>query len=148
MCCCFNHTIDYFSDRIEEIPLTLAGTEKQCFVNRVLDGDTIEIIFFNPTMLIGRFENIQKRRFRLEGIDDPELHSKDEVEKEHALKSKIFLEYLILHKVVKIKFTKPEKYGREMGIIYLGTANIIKLMLEKGMAREYHGEKKEKWNFN
>ena len=34
-----------------------------------MDGGTIEIIFFHPTMLRGRFENIQKRRFRLEGID-------------------------------------------------------------------------------
>ena len=57
----------------------------------------------------------------------------------------MFLEYLILNKVVTIKFTKNEKFGREMGIILYEGQDINKKMIESGHARIYHGEKKEKW---
>jgi len=146
--CSSFHTIDYFRDRIDEIPLTLAGTEKQCFVNRVLDGDTIEIIYFHPTMLRGKFENIQRKILRLADIDAPEIHSKDIKEKEKGNISKEFLSSLILNKVVLIRFVKEEKYGRLMGTIFLNEEDINNKMIQNGMAREYHGEKKDKWVFD
>ena len=107
------------------------------------NGDTVELIYFHPTMLRGRFENIQRRRFRLYGIDSPEIHSKDGKEKEEGLKSKQFISNLILFKVVNIKFTKNDKFGREMGdIIYKGEI-INKKMIDSGHARPYFGHKKE-----
>ena len=145
--CCSEHPIDFYLSRVEEVPLTNYGKEIKCLVNRVLDGDTIEICYFFPFTDKGLYENIQRKRLRLFGIDSPEIHTKDEVEKEHALKSKTFLESLILNKLVLVKFMKNEKFGRELGNIYFDKKNINQIMLDKGFAREYHGEKKERWNF-
>ena len=64
------------------------------------------------------------------------------------MKAKIFLEQLILHKVVNIKFSKEEKFGRMMGIITFKGEDINQKMILSGNARPYFGQKKEPWKFN
>ena len=88
--CCSAHTLDFYYNRLDEIPISLNGTEKQCYVKDCVDGDTLPIAYLHPTMTRGKFENIQRgnfeniqvRRFRLYGIDSPEFHSKNLKEKE------------------------------------------------------------------
>ena len=75
--CCCAHTIDFYSNRLDDIPISLNGTEKQCYVKDCVDGDKLTIAYLHPTMTRGKFENIQVRRFRLYGIDSPELYSKN-----------------------------------------------------------------------
>ena len=55
----------------------------KCLVNRVLDGDTLEVCYFFPYSDKWNFENIQRKRLRLFGLDSPELHTKDEKEKKN-----------------------------------------------------------------
>ena len=146
---CFSaHTIDFYSDNLQDIPLTMDGITLNCFVLRVLDGDTVELCLFNPYSNTGNLENIVKKRCRLMGIYAPEIHTHDAKEKQKGLEAKYYLEKMIQGKTVKISFGKTDKYGRELGTIFFNGVNVNKLLMEKGLAREYFGLKKENWVFD
>ena len=57
---------------------------------RVIDGDTIDAIID-----LG-FDVWVKKRIRLNGIDAPETRTKNLTEKEHGLKTKAFLEEIMV----------------------------------------------------
>jgi endonuclease YncB( thermonuclease family) len=113
-------------------------------VVRVLDGDTVQIIILNE----GKLES---HRFRLFGIDAPELHprkesaSRDE-EKEAAEISKEKLEEKLSEdsNLCMVTFTKDDKYGRRMGTLSTRFGvNINDWMVAKGYAVPYGGGKKK-----
>ena len=113
-------------------------------VVRVLDGDTVQVIVLND----GKLES---HRFRLFGIDAPELHprkdspSKDE-EKEAAEISKEKLEEKLAEdsNLCVVSFTKDDKYGRRMGTLSTRFGvNINEWMVAKEYAVPYGGGKKK-----
>ena len=59
--------------------------EYNCTVNRIVDGDTIDV-----TLDLG-FSVLYKSRVRLYGIDTPESRTRDKDEKVRGLLSKEFL---------------------------------------------------------
>lgn len=131
--------------KLEEIcdanEFTLEGKSDYCKVIDVYDGDTITIIFpFQGDYF--------KKKFRLYGIDTPEIRTKDLQEKEVAYKVKEYVTNKILNKIVWIKFTDWDKYGRLMGYLYFkkdSEDTLNNLLIKEGFAYEYKGGSKKKF---
>lgn len=105
----------------------------------VYDGDTITIV--------SKYNNqFMKFKVRLYGIDTPEIKGET---KEKGLKSKQFVNDLILNKVVRIEVLNnkiingkkiTEKYGRLLAKVWtLNGDNISELLINEGLAKEYYG---------
>jgi micrococcal nuclease len=107
----------------------------------VYDGDTCTIVYYQGT-------TAHKRKFRLYGVDSPELKVGKHVEnrdqiKQRGLDARDALRNKILHRVVTIQFHKEEKFGRCMGVISYGGQNVNKWLVQEGYAKEYFGGKKQ-----
>ena len=110
-------------------------------VVEVYDGDTCTIVYYQGT-------TVHKRKFRLYGIDTPELKVGKHVEgreeiKQRGLAARDALRNKILNKVVTIQFHKEEKFGRCMGVILCGGQNVNKWLVKEEYAQEYFGGKKQ-----
>lgn len=131
---------------LKDIPelYSLKGKNKWARVISVYDGDTLNVVFF-----VG--SELQQHKFRLYGIDTPEMRPLKSIENraeiiEAAKKAKVYLESLVLDKVVFIRFREEEKYGRLMGEIYFDESTECKsvnhMMVENKFAKEYFGGSK------
>ena len=109
-------------------------------VINVYDGDTITTVF--------KFKDeFYKWNCRLNGIDTPEMKSKDLNEKNAAVKARDFLREKILGKIVKLHCGDFDKYGRLLVIVEYNEEVINNTMIEKGHGKYYSGGKKEDWDF-
>lgn len=90
-------------------------------VVKVYDGDTATVIS----------EDGRKLKIRLFGIDAPER------DQDFGKKSGATLSRMINRKEVEIDVVAEDKYGRLVGIIYLGKRNINEEMVKKGLAWVY-----------
>jgi endonuclease YncB( thermonuclease family) len=104
-------------------------------VIKVYDGDTITIASKLP------YSDSPLYRFsvRLNGLDCPEIKSKDETEKECAIIAKETIEHLLLNQIVSLKNIKHEKYGRILADVYIGDFNVNNYLLEQRLAVSYDG---------
>jgi endonuclease YncB( thermonuclease family) len=109
------------------------------YVIKVYDGDTITIASKLP------YPNSPLYRFpvRLIGIDTPEIHGKNDDEKEAARVAQQALEKLILNQTIILKNVTTEKYGRILANIYLGEIDICDWMLKNKYAVNYDGGTKK-----
>ncbi|MFH1310803.1 MAG: thermonuclease family protein [Nanoarchaeota archaeon] len=100
-------------------------TRQEVFVNRVIDGDTIES---NDTSI------------RLLGINTPE---RGEL---YYLEAKEFLEQLVFNKTVLLEFGKEryDKYYRTLAYVFLENENINIKMVENGFGNYYFPSGKDK----
>jgi len=103
----------------------------------VYDGDTI-------TCMLDLGFNIHVReKFRLYGIDTPEIRTKDLQEKKEGYRSKARLEELIKNKEIYIKVLKKGKFGRWVSKIYLtendmlGDNSVNQLLIKEGLAKPF-----------
>lgn len=108
-------------------------------VNNVVDGDTIDV-----AIDLG-FSITQRQRVRLYGINTPELHSKDVMERRAALSAKSFLEEQVSGKQVKLKSVKPkDKYGRYLAEVWpaegLAAESVNEMMVRVGLAKHWDGQ--------
>lgn len=119
---------------------TLDGDEYVCKCIKVYDGDTITVAFI-PNGL----NTIYKYNIRLNGIDSPEIKSKNIDEKAKAISSRDFLHEKIYNKILNIKCGKFDKYGRLLADVYLyGEKNSINdLLIQNGYGYEYNGGTKQ-----
>jgi endonuclease YncB( thermonuclease family) len=113
-------------------------------VIKVYDGDTIIIASKLP------YEASPLYRFsvRLNGIDTPEIKSKNNEEKIAAINVRKILSELILHKYVRLENIQTEKYGRILADVYIENLHINKYLLDNKYAVPYDGGKKimpENW---
>ena len=113
-------------------------------VIKVYDGDTIIIASKLP------YEASPLYRFsvRLNGIDTPEIKSKNNEEKIAAINIRKILSELILHKYVRLENIQTEKYGRILADVYIENLHINKYLLDNKYAVSYDGGKKiipENW---
>jgi micrococcal nuclease len=126
--------------------LTFEGMITQAKVVDVYDGDTVTIVFYYNDMPI-------KHKFRIYGCDTPELKPKLNIlnREEHVQAAKCVKEYvtkLLMNKIVWIKFTKKEKYGRLMGNIYLDnqlSQNVSDMIIKNGYSKPYYGGRKKEF---
>ena len=109
------------------------------YVIKVYDGDTITIASKMP------YENSPLFRFnvRLNGIDTPEIKSKNENEKILAKKARDSLSQLIMHKNITLQNVKNEKYGRILADAYLDDLHLNKWMIDQQFAVAYDGKTKK-----
>ena len=130
---CFSSQIR-LEDTIKFIPQI-----KKCNVVSVYDGDTITIASKLP------FINspIYRWSLRIYGIDCPEMKSHNKNEKEIAIIAKKILEDKILHKQIILKNLKYDKYGRLLASIFYGKEDIAQMMIDKKVAIQYFGNKKD-----
>ena len=99
---------------------------------RVIDGDTIV-----AEVDLG-FDTYKKVRVRLEGIDAPEVRTRDLKEKAKGIQSKEYLEDIFAtNREFILVSNKVDKYGRCLGTIYMEDININEEMLDIGLAEVY-----------
>ncbi len=128
-----NNTTDkpiVWKDTIQFVPPIEKGT-----VIKVYDGDTITI----ASKLPYAESPLYRFQVRLNGIDCPEIKSKNNSEKECSLISKQELSNLILNKVITLKNVQTEKYGRILADVYLDELHLNKHMIDKRLAVAYDG---------
>lgn len=116
---------------------SLNGLETSAKVIDVYDGDTITCIF--------PFKNeYYSWKCRLNGIDTPEIRTKNKNEKLHGLKARDHLRDKILHKIVNLKCKHFDKYGRLLVDIVYQEEDIVKYLIEHGYGVRYDGGTKLK----
>ena len=132
-------------------------SRKSCYnfrvteVNRVLDGDTIDV-----TIDLG-FDLYKKERVRVAGVDTPEKRTRDLEEKELGIDATNWLKEKLEGAIdgedeLSIRTELKGgvgKYGRLLGWLYIGDAemSLNEQMIDEGYAWEYDGGTKQK-NFD
>ena len=105
---------------------SLAG---QFSVTRVTDGDTVKVA-----------GNDEKMTIRLVGIDAPETSKKkNEPGQPFSQKSTKHLAGLVLNKSVEVKSYGTDRYGRTLGVVFVGEKNVNLEMVKAGLAEVYRG---------
>ena len=105
-------------------------------VIKVYDGDTITIASNVP----GLYNSpIYKFSVRLNGIDTPEMRTKDEDEKEIATLARDALSEKIMGKEIRLENIKTEKYGRVLCDIYLDKIHLNQWLIDEKYALPYDG---------
>ena len=103
-------------------------------VIKVYDGDTITIVGkvrYNP--------KIYKFSVRLNGLDCPEMRTKDAKEKLIAVKARDYVANIILNKIITLKEVKLDKYGRLLAYVYYEKRCINSELIERNLAVSYDG---------
>ena len=121
---------------------SLDGYETEAKVVKVYDGDTVHIVF-------KYFDSFLKWNCRIQHVDTPELRTKDLDEKKRGYECRDKLTALILDKIVSVKCSKFDKYGRllvEITVPETGV-KIHEYLISEGLANKYEGKTKEKWDF-
>tara|TARA_B100001939_G_C16928531_1_gene612888 strand:+ start:1149 stop:1511 length:363 start_codon:yes stop_codon:yes gene_type:complete len=118
--------------------------EYRCKLDRVVDGDTVDV-----DIDLGFGVWLRKQRIRLFGINAPESRTRDLEEKKKGLAAKQFVvdflddEYLILKTET---YDATGKYGRILGSIFRTTdyadKSVNEYLVEKGHAVPYFGGKR------
>jgi micrococcal nuclease len=143
--------IKYFGNKkMNQIPLLLLLLQplnvhaENYKILRVIDGDTVLIEApFIPDPLSKQIS------LRINGIDTPEkgFRGACDIERKKALDATALTKSLIQnsrHQEVILK--KWDKFGGRIdGDIILDGKPLSRSLIEAGMAREYHGEKKLSW---
>lgn len=137
-CICLDKKVDDCTlENTQEF--SLRGRKMKAKVLEIYDGDTITIAF--------KFDSsFYKKRCRVYGIDCAELKTRDGEEKKVAIDTKLYVQSILLNKVVDIETdNKEDKYGRILAKIFMddGKTSLADHLISKGMAYAYTGEKKK-----
>ena len=111
-------------------------------VIKVYDGDTFTIAakLPNTDLPIYRFT------VRLNGIDTPEIHGKTAHEKELAIAARDALYKLIYGKIIELRNTQTEKYGRILADVYIDNLHVNDWLIQQKFAIPYDGGTKTRPN--
>jgi micrococcal nuclease len=116
----------------------------KCIINRVIDGDTINIDIDLGFDMWLRNENV-----RLFGVDAPESRSTDLVEKKFGLYTTQEVENLLpvgSEQIFKSEEFNSGKYGRILGDFIIhenDVGSLVEYLLYNELAVEYNGENKD-----
>lgn len=109
-------------------------------VVRVIDGDTFEAA---AQIWLGEAIDV---RVRIAGIDAPELHARCEAERVRAEAARDFLARRIEGGQVRLSSLRYDKYGgRVDAAVEDGRGDVGQAMIRAGLARPYHGERRQPW---
>lgn len=119
--------------------------EYRCHVNRVVDGDTVDI-----DIDLGFGVWLKDERVRIMGIDTPESRTSDKVEKVFGLAAKARLKELLgKDPILKTQVGKggedmKGKFGRILGNFYAKDGRLVTdIMIEEGHCVPYFGGSKD-----
>jgi len=104
-------------------------------ITSVYDGDTV-----TGDVDLGFGIWIKKQKFRLMGIDTPEIRTKDKDEKVRGYEARDRLRELVLGKTVRIRSFGKGKYGRWLVDIFIeeiDTRSVNQLLILEGHADHY-----------
>ena len=82
---------------------------------------------------------------RIEGVDTPELRTRNKKEKAMGIKVRDELRKKILDKMVKVECGEFDKYGRLLVDIIIDNTSIKKWLIENNYAFSYDGGTKKSW---
>jgi endonuclease YncB( thermonuclease family) len=123
-----------------QIPLfTLSGLQLDAKCVKCYDADTIHIV-------IHLNNKLQRFVCRLIGIDSAEIKSKNNNEKEAAIKARDYLKDMILNKIINVECGKFDKYGRLLITIFYEDKNVNEHLVEKRHAYKYDGKTKREFD--
>ena len=115
--------------------------EYSCTVDRVVDGDTIDVI-----LDLG-FDIMFRSRVRLYGIDTPESRTRNKDEKVRGKMAGSFLKDAVdsgAQVVIQTKLKDSRgKYGRVLGNVIVDGININQQMIDNYLAVAYFGQSKD-----
>ncbi len=121
-------------------------TPAYCY--KVVDGDSIKCV-------VKWKEEYLKVVVRLDGVDTPEKRSKNENEKQLAMRAMEFTKKLLEDKGVYLEFKGADKYGRHLCNVFLYKQNTQEIIIDGGsvssrliennLANEYSGGKKKEF---
>jgi len=126
--------------------VTIGLNAKQYILTNIeqMDGDTIR-----ANVHLGFDIMLHRTVVRLGGIDTPETHTRNLLEKEVGKLVTLFLMKRIdsAKEIILITNDKKEsgKFGRPMGVLLLDGVDINSILVSMRCAKEYYGKKKEKW---
>jgi len=108
--------------------------EYKCKITSVYDGDTV-----TGDIDLGFYTFIHDQKFRLLGINTPEIRTKNLDEKKKGYLAKEEVERLILNKTVRIVSHGKGKYGRWLVEIFVDDMEISvnQHLINEGFAKEY-----------
>ncbi len=98
-------------------------------VDSVYDGDTITC-----TIDCGFNVRLRKMKIRLFGLNAPEVRGKeraDGIKVRDALRDKVLKKDVVIQTIQD----KKGKYGRYLGVVFLGDVNINTWLVESGLAK-------------
>lgn len=107
--------------------------EYKAKVIKVVDGDTIDVV-----VDLG-FHVEMEMRLRLNGINTPEIRTKDLEEKRKGFEAKERVQELVGDKEVRIRTYKEGKYGRMLADVYPPDSeqSLNSILLVEGLAEVY-----------
>jgi len=109
-------------------------------VERVVDGDTIDV---RARIWLGQSLNI---RVRIDGVDAPELKARCAEERKRALAARDYLVRRLGNGEVRLTSVVYDKYGgRVRAAVSDDAGDVGAALLAKGLARPYHGERRQPW---
>ncbi len=109
--------------------------EYNVIITSVYDGDTV-----TGDVDLGFGIWIRKQKFRLIGIDTPEIRTKDKEEKVRGYAARDRVRELILGKTVRIRSFGKGKYGRWLVDIFIdenATRSVNQMLILEGHADHY-----------
>ena len=119
--------------------------EYRCRIDRVVDGDTVDV-----DIDLGFGVWLREERVRMYGIDTPESRTRDLVEKKYGLAAKAFVESFLPKDSTQTLRTQKDgkgKFGRILGDFsvydYDTWKPVTEVMIAEGHAVPYHGQNKE-----
>lgn len=111
-------------------------------LSRVIDGDTVQVeIEIWPNLT-------EHTSVRLAGVNTPEVHGAGiaECEKQKGLAAADFTaKFLLAGSAIVLKDLHLDKYGRALARVEVDGQDLSAALLAAGLARPYHGEKREPW---
>lgn len=108
----------------------LNGEHHVAKVTRVIDGDTIECVFYFK-------ENPYKWKVRFYDINAPETRTKDKDEKKKGLKAKDYVKFQLDNQIVCLQCYKFDSFGRLLADIYINDENFNQKLIRLGYAEKY-----------
>ena len=109
-------------------------------VERVVDGDTVDV---RAHIWLGQSLTV---RVRIDGVDTPEMRSACADERRLAVAAREFLARRLLNRQITLLRVVYDKFGgRVRADISDAEGDIAKALLDAGLARAYHGERREPW---
>ena len=126
--------------------LSLNGQEFDAKIVHIYDGDTMHVVFF-------AFGEYYRWNCRIQGVDTPELRTKNAYEKKIGYQVRDILRTLLLNKVVRIRCYDFDKYGRLLIDVYIpdqipnkhNSETLSAWLIANSYAYEYHGGTKQSW---
>lgn len=118
---------------------TLEGRSVLGKVVRVIDGDSVKVS-------IPVDGHVWTFPVRIEGIDCPEIRTRNAEEKVLGFQAKGRVEDLVLGKIVSLKLGEFDKFGRLLGSVTTSDGvNLSEDLISLGLAVPYKGGKRPVW---